>query len=160
MKTGEQPRYAVAREIIILVCILFLTFYVSGKFDLLEMLFEFTQTYEEWELDELIVTGVVASLVLMVFAVRRWIIIKRLQKQLAFQYKKLEKAHEEISRLHGIIPICSSCKKIRDDKGFWEQVENYVEKHSDASFTHSLCPDCMLEHYGNEPWFKGEMAED
>jgi hypothetical protein len=55
------------------------------------------------------------------------------------------------------VPICSSCKKIRDDEGFWQQVESYVEQHTQASFTHSMCPDCLKEHYGNEPWFDKVM---
>jgi hypothetical protein len=53
----------------------------------------------------------------------------------------------EIKTLHGILPICSNCKKIRDDGGYWNQVEEYVKEHSDARFTHSLCPDCLKKLY-------------
>lgn len=53
----------------------------------------------------------------------------------------------EIKILRGIIPICSSCKKIRDDKGLWEQVEIYIREHSDAVFSHSICPDCFKQLY-------------
>lgn len=60
---------------------------------------------------------------------------------------KLEKALEEIKTLKGILPICSSCKKIRDDKGYWQQIESYISDHSDAEFTHSLCPDCIKKLY-------------
>jgi len=60
---------------------------------------------------------------------------------------KLQKAFEEIKTLRGIVPICANCKKIRDDKGYWEQVENYVSKHSEAIFSHSICPDCMKSLY-------------
>lgn len=56
--------------------------------------------------------------------------------------KKLEKALEEIKTLRGIIPICSYCKKIRDDKGAWEIIEAYICKHSDAQFSHGVCPEC------------------
>lgn len=59
----------------------------------------------------------------------------------------LQKTLEEVKILRGILPICSFCKKIRNDKGYWEQVEIYVRKHSDAEFSHSICPDCMDEHY-------------
>lgn len=48
----------------------------------------------------------------------------------------------EIKTLKGCIPICSSCKKIRDDEGYWNQVEEYIGKHADATFTHGLCPTC------------------
>ncbi len=59
-------------------------------------------------------------------------------------------AENEIQTLRGILPICSFCKKIRDDKGYWEQVETYIEKHSDADFTHGICPECFKLHYPNE----------
>jgi DNA-binding response OmpR family regulator len=61
----------------------------------------------------------------------------------------LKKARDEIRRLKGIIPICCNCKKIRDDKGFWEQVEIYIESHSDAEFSHGICPECTKELYGD-----------
>lgn len=53
----------------------------------------------------------------------------------------------EIETLHGIIPICSSCKKVRDDEGYWAQVEDYLSSRSDAKFSHSICPDCLKELY-------------
>jgi hypothetical protein len=56
--------------------------------------------------------------------------------------EKLEKALNEIKTLKGILPICASCKKIRNDKGYWQQVEVYVGDHSDAEFSHGLCPEC------------------
>lgn len=61
--------------------------------------------------------------------------------------EKLEKALEEIKTLKGIIPLCSFCKKIRNDKGFWEQVDVYISHHSDADISHSVCPDCLKEYY-------------
>ncbi len=61
----------------------------------------------------------------------------------------LKKARDEIKRLKGIIPICCSCKKIRDDEGYWEQVETYIESHSDAEFTHGICPECTEKLYGD-----------
>jgi len=57
--------------------------------------------------------------------------------------KELKAALAEVRTLRGIIPICSCCKKIRDDKGFWDRVENYVAKHSYAKFSHSFCPECF-----------------
>jgi hypothetical protein len=59
----------------------------------------------------------------------------------------LEKALSEIKTLQGIIPICSICKNIRDDQGFWQQVESYISKHSQASFSHAICPECEKEYY-------------
>ena len=60
---------------------------------------------------------------------------------------KLQTALDEIHTLRGIIPICSSCKKIRTDSGAWEQIEVYIRDHSDADFSHGICPDCMKKLY-------------
>jgi len=60
---------------------------------------------------------------------------------------KLQDALNKIKTLKGIIPICASCKKIRDDKGFWNQVESYIKEHSDADFSHSICPECANKLY-------------
>ncbi|HPR17471.1 MAG TPA: response regulator [Candidatus Cloacimonadota bacterium] len=61
--------------------------------------------------------------------------------------EKLQKALSEIKTLSGLLPICSHCKKIRNDSGYWESVENYVAQHSDAQFSHGICPDCMRQYY-------------
>ncbi len=58
-----------------------------------------------------------------------------------------EKAFSDIRVLSGLIPICSSCKKIRDDKGYWSQIESYIRDHSEAEFSHGICPDCAKELY-------------
>lgn len=56
---------------------------------------------------------------------------------------KLKRANDEIKALRGIVPICSHCKKIRDHEGDWNQLEVYLDKHSEAQLTHSICPDCL-----------------
>jgi hypothetical protein len=63
--------------------------------------------------------------------------------------KNLQNALHEIKTLQGIVPICSFCKKIRDDKGFWNQVEAYVSQHTEAEFSHGICPDCLEKHYSD-----------
>ena len=60
---------------------------------------------------------------------------------------KLEKALCEIKTLRGIVPICAHCKKIRDDTGFWQQVEVYVDKHTEAKFSHGICPECVKDFF-------------
>jgi len=60
---------------------------------------------------------------------------------------ELQAALAEIKTLSGIIPICASCKKIRDDQGFWNQVETYISSHSPAVFSHGLCPDCLKRDF-------------
>ena len=58
-----------------------------------------------------------------------------------------KRAEEEIKRLRGILPLCSFCKKVRDDKGYWEQVDVYISKYSEADISHSICPECVKIHY-------------
>jgi sigma-B regulation protein RsbU (phosphoserine phosphatase) len=68
--------------------------------------------------------------------------IIELQHSLADRVKALEEALARVKQLQGLLPICSYCKKIRDDQNYWQQVENYISKHSEAQFSHSICPDC------------------
>jgi HAMP domain-containing protein len=65
------------------------------------------------------------------------------------QSRKIEETSTSINVLRGLLPICSSCKKIRDDQGYWTQVELFVAKHSEARFTHGFCPECMVTLYGH-----------
>lgn len=60
---------------------------------------------------------------------------------------ELREAAANIKTLKGMLPICASCKKVRDDNGYWNQIESYVRKHSDAEFSHGICPDCMQRLY-------------
>lgn len=77
-----------------------------------------------------------------------------LEYRMLEEKKKLEKAIEEIKKLSGLLPICSSCKKIRDDKGYWKQIESYISEHSEAEFSHGICPDCLEKLYGEKNWYK------
>lgn len=61
--------------------------------------------------------------------------------------RNLQEALEKVKLLSGFLPICSSCKKIRDDKGYWKQIESYISQHSEAQFSHSLCPECRKKFY-------------
>ncbi|MBI5641308.1 MAG: response regulator [Nitrospirae bacterium] len=60
---------------------------------------------------------------------------------------KLRDALDHVKILSGLLPICASCKKIRDDKGYWSQIEEYISEHSEAEFSHGICPDCMKKLY-------------
>ena len=76
-----------------------------------------------------------------------WVAINITEKKKAEQERdkviqELQQALAEIKILRGILPICSNCKKIRDDKGYWNQIEHYLKTHSEAVFTHTICQDC------------------
>ena len=61
---------------------------------------------------------------------------------------ELQDAITNVKALSGLLPICASCKKIRDDNGYWSMVETYISEHSDSEFTHSICPECAEKLYG------------
>jgi hypothetical protein len=71
-------------------------------------------------------------------------------RELHQKNKALEEANENIKTMGGIIPICSYCKGIRDDKGYWNQLEKYLIEHSDALLSHGICPDCMKKYYPDD----------
>ena len=80
-----------------------------------------------------------------------------MRERLAAQIQELRQSLEHIKTLQGILPICSFCKKIRDDQGYWDQVEAYVGKRSDVQFSHGICPECMKRHY---PRFAAKLQTD
>jgi len=60
---------------------------------------------------------------------------------------ELQGALAQVKTLSGLLPICSGCKKIRDDQGYWNRIENYISEHSDAQFSHGICPDCAKKYF-------------
>ena len=73
--------------------------------------------------------------------------------QLAEKVVELEQALEQVRTLRGIVPICANCKNVRDDQGYWNRVETYLNQHTEAEFSHAVCPDCMKRLY---PQFKDD----
>lgn len=71
----------------------------------------------------------------------------------------LKQARDEIDTLRGIIPICSRCKKIREDSGYWEEVETYIQNHSEAQFSHGYCPSCEEEQFANKSWWRKKHSK-
>jgi hypothetical protein len=67
--------------------------------------------------------------------------------ELHAQNRKLSEAMAKVRTLKGLVPICAACKKIRDDAGFWHQLETYVHDHTEAEFSHGLCPDCVPHYF-------------
>lgn len=71
----------------------------------------------------------------------------KIEADLRAKQNKLQEALSEVKTLSGLLPICASCKKIRDDRGYWEQIEVYIEDHSNAAFSHGICPECVRKLY-------------
>jgi PAS domain S-box-containing protein len=72
---------------------------------------------------------------------------KRIETERENMIRELNTALDNIKKLSGLLPLCMHCKKIRNDKGYWEQLEAYISGHSEAMFSHALCADCAKEHY-------------
>jgi len=72
---------------------------------------------------------------------------KKLEEEREKLIRKLQETLAKVKTLSGLLPICASCKKIRDDKGYWNQIEIYIKEHSEADFSHGLCPDCLKKLY-------------
>ena len=72
---------------------------------------------------------------------------KKLENEKHQLIEELQEALAKVKTLSGMLPICSSCKQIRDDKGYWNQVDTYIHEHADVEFSHALCPDCAKKLY-------------
>jgi len=88
--------------------------------------------------------GIIFSGIIAVLAIRK---TNNTEAKLIAEKEKLLKALEEIEVLRGIIPICSYCKQIRDDQGSWNKLEEYIQNHSGAEFSHGICPECLKKHH-------------
>jgi PleD family two-component response regulator len=83
-----------------------------------------------------------------VFArVKTHLTLRLLQQEMEKKNAELQEALDEIRTLRGILPICSSCKKIRNDEGIWQQIELYIAEHSEAKFSHGICKECAIKLY-------------
>jgi PAS domain S-box-containing protein len=78
---------------------------------------------------------------------------KRMEQEQERLVLELENALATIKTLRGMLPICASCKKIRDEKGAWKEIESYIGERTDAQFSHGVCPECMKKLY---PWHRGK----
>ena len=72
---------------------------------------------------------------------------KRAEQEREKLITDLQEALAQVKTLSGMLPICSSCKQIRDDKGYWNKIETFIRDHSEADFTHSICPECAKKLY-------------
>lgn len=83
----------------------------------------------------------------LIARVRTHLELKKARDNQAILISKLQKALEDVKQLSGLLPICAHCKKVRNDEGYWQQVEVYITNHSTAQFTHGICPECLEQYY-------------
>ena len=123
-----------------------LTSYARKKADGFMQLAERSQKRVENISVILVLAGVFLSVAIALITVRY---VLKVEKILVHERNELQAALSEIKTLSGLLPICASCKKIRDDKGYWNQLELYIRDHSEAEFSHSICPSCADKLYGD-----------
>jgi hypothetical protein len=121
---------------------------VAWEFWFEDVTFAFIQIdHESEDLTERLEYIITSSVfVLVALIVPLWIIIKDVSK-LERTTAELQKALDNIKTLEGLLPICASCKNIRNDNGYWQKVEVYIREHSKAKFSHSICPECAHQLY-------------
>ncbi len=94
------------------------------------------------------IVGYLAGFTLLAAGIWKW--IPGIIELDANRIGELEKATSTIKELTGLLPICMDCKKIRDDSGYWNQIEHYISKHSEVELSHSICEDCLKKRYPDE----------
>lgn len=87
---------------------------------------------------------------------RRCIEVKRLKRERENLIKNLQEAHDTIKYLKTFMLICSSCKRVRDDKEKWHELDEYIKKHTDTSFSHGICPECTQQLYPDYQGYRGK----
>ena len=131
----------------IFLTISFILYLISGDFDLFEKIVESVEQYEDYELDEIFVVIILDAIIFLIYYFYKYSRETTLSEQLRINNKRLELANKEIKQLKDIIPICSYCKSIRDDEGYWNSVENYIKDSSGSDFSHSICPECVKKYH-------------
>ncbi len=125
---------AALRDLVLLVSLCILLFAFAITFHVFERFAAFHQEHGVGPIDDLIIAFAFLTIAFAIFSLRRW--------------RDLQKALDNIVTLQGLLPICASCNKIRDDAGYWNQLEFYIETHSQAELFHTICPGCLKKLYG------------
>jgi hypothetical protein len=102
------------------------------------------------------VFGYLLGFVFLALGILRW--LPQVVERHEMIRRDLKAVRQEVKVLRGFLPICAACKKIRDDAGYWTQIESYIRKHSEAEFSHGICPDCARELYPD--LVKGRLSGD
>ncbi|MGA9755570.1 MAG: hypothetical protein WBV23_10560 [Desulfobaccales bacterium] len=141
-------------ELLCIIVLAILGVAISYYYDFIEEMYIWSVLHKSHLIDELVVLLIVLTFGLAIFSFRRWreqirkhSELKRLMSEKERMIVELHEATEKIKILKGFLPICSHCKKIRNDEGYWQQLEKYISEHSEAQFSHGICPTCAEKHY-------------
>ena len=143
-----------SRDLIIVVTLAIIVFAFSATFDLFNKIISWIYQHDTWQLDEVFTVTLYLVIAIGVYAWRRHKELvdqtrrrEQVEAEKALLLPELEKAREDVATLRRIIPVCPSCKRIRDTRGEWYPMETYIEIHYLAKFNDGLCPRCAREAY-------------
>jgi Ca2+/Na+ antiporter len=149
---GEKPR--AFKDLMVVISIAVGVFAVSARFDVFNTLVEWMYRHDTWQLDELFTVALYLVFAIAIYAWRRHheLVDQTRRREMAEAEKaqlapRLERALADVSHLKKLLPMCSVCKRVRDDKGYWDQVEAYVEVNFSTRVDTGICPDCAANLY-------------
>ena len=150
-----QRKSKAFHDFLVLLLLAVLVIACSLWFDPFKEMVSWIYRHDNWRLDEIFTLAIFLVFALVVYSWRRR---KELERENEEREKAEKRAEElvdhlesvvtEVHTLRGILRICESCKRIRDDSGYWTEIETYVQIHSDARFSGGLCPECARVMYG------------
>ncbi len=120
---------------------------LARHYDFLEHLVALTRQYEHHQLDELVSLAAFIALLLLIYCIRRVLDLRGYARHLNQANARLTQTLDEIDRLRRLLPVCAGCKKVRDDEGYWQEVDSYLARYHLARVTHGMCPECVSKHY-------------
>jgi hypothetical protein len=142
-----RKKYAINRLIIISLLI-FSVVISMYLFDIAPSFFiGLSMFFNDYILDNAMIILILLLVAALVFTFRRIVELNKIVNEAKSYSSDLHQALSEVKYLQGILSICQHCKSIRSDEGDWERLETYVMKHTDAKFSHGICPGCLEEHH-------------
>lgn len=148
----KKPR--AFKDLVVIVVLAVIVFAISAAFDIFNMIITLVYRHDTWQLDEVFALALFLVVATAIYARRRHnelvVQVRRREEAEAEKARlvpELENALADVARLRKLLPICSSCKRVRDDGGSWSQVEVYIESHFLARLDDGMCPDCARKLY-------------
>ena len=142
------------KDLIVIIVVAVGVFVISARFDIFNKIVEWMYRHDTWQLDELFTVATCLVLAIALYARRRHReLVKQTRQREKAEVEKaqltprLERALADVSNLKKLLPMCSSCKRVRNGKGYWDQVEAYVEIHFSTRLDTGICPDCAAKLY-------------
>lgn len=129
-------------DLAVLVILAVLVYLVLTTLKVLPRAYAWGMQHAGWQLDHVATLFGVLTVMFALFATRRWLDLRE-------EIHQRELAESQLHALRGILPVCAHCHRIRTEDDDWVSLDRYVRMHSEADFSHGICPDCLAEHYSD-----------